>query len=290
MSESTNKVLAWIRLMRLPNVLSVPGDVIIGALAVGMFGPYVILPVIAACLFYVSGMILNDVFDLKRDREERPERPLPSGQISPCNARITGWGLMLAGIAASWGGGVSTGLVGLALAICVVLYDRWLRTIPWVGPVFMGACRALSLALGLSLGFQGWTTVPWELVAGWFLYVMIFTRLAQTEAGGKTDKLAWWILPASLLFNLYVVQANLSTLQQTPFVLLSAAVLVRFNYSWRGIQLEGRVEPSHIGGFIQTLFLLQVLGVLSTGHYAMAVVLMVGLALMRAAHSRVAAS
>src|ERR1700733_16333044 len=40
------------------------------------------LMLVAMSLFYVGGMYLNDYFDRTIDARERPERPIPSGEIS----------------------------------------------------------------------------------------------------------------------------------------------------------------------------------------------------------------
>jgi len=40
-----------------------------------------------SCL-YAGGIVFNDIFDLDIDRTERPERPIPRGQVSLKNARF----------------------------------------------------------------------------------------------------------------------------------------------------------------------------------------------------------
>ena len=40
------------------------------------------LVLLAMSLFYVGGMYLNDYFDRAIDARERPERPIPAGDIS----------------------------------------------------------------------------------------------------------------------------------------------------------------------------------------------------------------
>ena len=44
------------------------------------------LVALAMVFFYTAGMVLNDVADAEIDRRERPERPIPSGAISPAAA------------------------------------------------------------------------------------------------------------------------------------------------------------------------------------------------------------
>ena len=59
------------------------------------------LLVAASTALYASGVVLNDVFDLEQDRQDRPDRPLPSARISLRAARWLGWESMLLGAAVS---------------------------------------------------------------------------------------------------------------------------------------------------------------------------------------------
>ena len=72
-------------LVRLPAVLSVPGDVLVGAAASGQVRDVPRAAGLAAsssCL-YLAGMALNDYADRDVDAVERPGRPIPSGRVSP---------------------------------------------------------------------------------------------------------------------------------------------------------------------------------------------------------------
>ena len=82
-----SKLLAYVQLMRLPNVFTALADVVMGYLfthnpdegAGTLVGAIPLL--VATALMYSAGMVLNDVFDVEVDRVERPERPLPSGRV-----------------------------------------------------------------------------------------------------------------------------------------------------------------------------------------------------------------
>src|SRR4051794_41703250 len=90
-------------LVRLPAVLSVPGDVLVGAAAsgqVGNVGRPAGLVASSSCL-YLAGMALNDYADREVDAVERPGRPIPSGRVSPEFA------LALAGALTGGGGAVA---------------------------------------------------------------------------------------------------------------------------------------------------------------------------------------
>ena len=147
-------------LVRLPNLFTAMADVAMGFLFVQPrfgrklwmhietmltpLGMWVLgLLVAASSLLYAAGVVLNDVFDVERDRDERPERPLPSGRISLRAARWLGWELLLLGtVAAGCASACSSACrgrpsVAVLLAGCIVLYDAVLkRTL--VGPARHG--------------------------------------------------------------------------------------------------------------------------------------------------------
>ena len=194
--------LAWLRLMRLPNVFTAIADVAMGYLIVN--GPAVDGAALAgliaasACL-YTAGMVLNDVFDFDIDTKERPFRPLPSGQIGLPTARAFGFALLLIGIGLGWLAGFAgeqialqwrSGAMATALAAGVLLYDAWLKRTP-LGPLGMGLCRFFNVLLGMSAARQlaaeplalGYSGGELMIAAGIGVYIIGVTVFAKQEAG-----------------------------------------------------------------------------------------------------------
>jgi 4-hydroxybenzoate polyprenyltransferase len=137
-------------------------------------------------------MVLNDVFDVEQDRQERPHRPIPSGRVAPSTAVLLGFSLLVAGVAS----GLFTCLVvrslrpvvvASILALCVLLYDAGLKRTP-LGPLAMGGCRLLNVLLGMSLAanaageLRPWTAADWIVAAGIGVYIAGVTWFARTEA------------------------------------------------------------------------------------------------------------
>lgn len=142
-----------LELVRAPAALSVLGDSLAGAAAAGhpLTPRRLALPAASVCL-YAGGMALNDWADREVDAVERPERPVPSGRISPPRALAVAAGLGAAGVAlAAVGGGRPALAVAVPLAGCVWLYDAVLKDNP-AGPVAMAACRGLDVLLGAGTG------------------------------------------------------------------------------------------------------------------------------------------
>ena len=189
----TPRVLAYARLVRLPNIFTALSDIGLGMMAARGDVPWMNAAFLAgaSASLYSGGMVWNDYFDIDQDRRERPSRPLPSGTISPAAARILGLALLISGwllaAAAGWrsdGFSPWPAVLGGLLVIAILLYDRWLKH-TWSGPVGMGLCRFLNVLLACSAAAEG--AIPWGLrihlatVVG--LYIVGVTWFARTEAG-----------------------------------------------------------------------------------------------------------
>ena len=189
--NASGRTLAWLQLIRLPNLFTAAADVAAGFLftrAVFVSGDVLSMSLLiaASVSLYAAGVVLNDVFDSALDEKERPERPIPSGRISLGAARAAGWGLLALGLALAvivsvLTGDVRPGSVAFVLALVIVFYDGVLKKTP-VGPVAMGACRGLNLLLGMSLSPDAWGAPHYLIVAAMTVYVMGITWFARTEA------------------------------------------------------------------------------------------------------------
>ncbi|MDG4840980.1 UbiA family prenyltransferase [Micromonospora sp. WMMD967] len=139
-------------LVRAPAALSVPGDVVAGAAAAGALGPRTPALAGASVLLYWAGMAANDWADRGLDAEERPERPIPSGRITPAAAVGLAAGLTAAGVGlAAAVGGRRAAALAVPLAATIWGYDLLAKNTA-AGPAVMAACRGLDVLLGASGG------------------------------------------------------------------------------------------------------------------------------------------
>ncbi|MFE1886870.1 UbiA family prenyltransferase, partial [Streptomyces diastatochromogenes] len=91
---------AWVELLRLPALFTVPGDALAGAAAVRVRpNRRTALAVGSSLCLYEAGMTLNDWADRAEDAVERPHRPLPSGRVRPGAALAAACALTAAGLA-----------------------------------------------------------------------------------------------------------------------------------------------------------------------------------------------
>lgn len=172
-------LIAVLRLARVSNLPTVWSNVLAASVLAGGLETSALAWVLAAMsALYTGGMVLNDAFDRKIDARERPERPLPSGQISLASVWIVGGALLAAGVVVLASFGPGGAMAGSALAMAILLYDARHKGNP-LSPLIMGTCRALvyittALAAGVALS-------PVILGAAFavLLYVVALTQLAK---------------------------------------------------------------------------------------------------------------
>jgi 4-hydroxybenzoate polyprenyltransferase len=144
----------YLRLIRLPNLFTVPSNILVGYLA--LIAPFhtdvlqLLLLATSSILLYASGLIFNDYFDIETDLKERPYRPLPSGKISKRTACTIGVASMVsANLAAFFAGGPNGCVVSGLVSIIVISYNYKLKETNF-GPVAMGLARSANVILGGS--------------------------------------------------------------------------------------------------------------------------------------------
>lgn len=188
----------WLALLRLSNAPTIVTNVMAGTcLVAGGSGIHDWMPICVAMLcFYAAGMILNDLCDLRIDRVERPERPLPSGRVSTKAAAVVAALLFFAGqLLTQLNPGAA--IASLVLVVLIVVYDLWHKSNP-VAPLIMGGCRMMVyLVSGLAVGvgdvypdLRGWvqgqpSSLLWMALL-LLVYVACVTWLASVEA--RPDK------------------------------------------------------------------------------------------------------
>ena len=232
-----NVALRLGRVSNLPTVWSnsLAGLVLAGgvlALDTDLAVPLILMAIMS--LFYVGGMYLNDAFDQHIDAVERPERPIPSGQVSALTVNICGYGMLILGIGALfwWGRGLVPGLCGIALAGAIIYYD-WRHKSDPLGPAWMGLCRVL---IYLAAAFLVTAQPPAILHLGaivLFCYLVGLTYIAKQENLGRVANL-WPLLflavPVIASIWVAVMTGGVAILMAAAFVIWMVNAL---RYLWR---------------------------------------------------------
>lgn len=183
------RIWAYLQLMRPANIVTAWADILAGGAASGAIATSwninLVWLLLATTGLYGGGVVFNDVFDAELDKEERPERPIPSGRASRSEAIWLGSMLLGIGILAAARVSLLSMEIAIIVALSALLYDAVSKHYSLGGPLNMGLCRGGNLLLGMSI-------VPTALRQRWWLallpiiYIAAITAISQGEVkGGK---------------------------------------------------------------------------------------------------------
>ncbi|MCW5621803.1 MAG: UbiA family prenyltransferase [Burkholderiales bacterium] len=230
-----------LKLGRISNLPTVWSNVLVGALLAGGSLADARLPLllVSLSLFYVGGMFLNDAFDREFDAKARPERPIPSGQVSAAQVFGFGYGMLALGllllVCVGYGFGTGTGwrplAAGSALAAAILAYDRWHKSNP-LSPLVMGLCRVL-VYLTAAFAFSAVPPAAVHIGAVMLLCHLIgLTYAAKQEHLGQLESvwpLGFLAVPIiyGLVLGLQSVAALLLVVAFTAWVIYAIRLLLR---------------------------------------------------------------
>lgn len=243
-----------------------------------------LLAVLALSLFYVGGMYLNDAFDREIDAQERPSRPIPSGQVAANTVFAAGFAMILAGLAAivptarlagAGAGGIGGAMVvGTALGGAILAYD-WRHKGNPLSPLLMGACRVLAY-ITAGVAVAGAATPALLVAAGVALcYLIGLTYIAKQEMLGRARNL-WPLafLAAPVLYGAAMLSAG-GWPVAAPLLALAAWIAVALGLLWR--RWPGDI-PRAVVSLIAGVALLDALFLAACGEGAAAVLAVAGFA------------
>lgn len=233
----TNTILPWARLVRVANLFTVPGDAMAGfCLAALLLGtgvnPWRLLAVSLCSIFlYAFGTIQNDWCDLAEDSRHRPERPLPSKQITPAAAALGALACALAALFFAMLLGRRPFFTAMIILTLVSMYNFRLKKTLGPGSVCMGLCRGANILLGAAC--VGFPFGIFPLVAAEIVYIATVTWLADGENRLQIPRANVYYLPLSFAFGSLVTIPFLpgdaySTDSWLSFVCLLLALIITF--------------------------------------------------------------
>ena len=244
--------------MRPANIVTSIADVLAGIAISGvlvngnLFTNYISqisLLCISTIGLYGGGVVFNDVFDADLDKVERPERPIPRGDISLKEATILGSILSLIAVIAASLVNAASAILALSIAITALVYDKWGKHNSIGGPLNMGLCRGLNLLLGISI-------VSSSVAAWWFIaivpviYIAAITMISRGEVhGGKKSTLyfgaiCYLVVIGSILF----ISSRMGMIWWSLVFLLPFAWMI-FSALIRAIRIT---SPKNIGKAVKS--------------------------------------
>jgi geranylgeranylglycerol-phosphate geranylgeranyltransferase len=144
------RILSYAKLTRPQNNLIAALSVLVGAAISAHVNSWdkVLLACLSAFLISASGNSINDFFDVKIDRINKPKRPLPRGEISLSSALVFSVSLFLLGVALSfWIKPVSIGLAVLACGL-LIIYSSNLKKRFLLGNLTVSLVSSLAFVYG----------------------------------------------------------------------------------------------------------------------------------------------
>jgi 4-hydroxybenzoate polyprenyltransferase len=246
---------AYLQLMRPANIITAMADIMAGfavavqsgmTLDVDMKGlniskigytyglqvsaHYTDLPLLllATVGLYGGGVVFNDVFDAQLDAVERPERPIPSGRATLGGAITLGVVLLLVGICSAFTVSITSGIIATIIAILALLYDKYGKHHPILGPINMGSCRGGNLLLGISAAY-GAVEQYWFIALIPIVYIAAITTISRGEVhGGNKNALYLAFLLYGMVISAIIALTTVSKInfwQVVPFLALFAFLI-----------------------------------------------------------------
>lgn len=164
-----------------------PGNALMGAIAiilVAIIDKTVSIPIILAMIavFFetAAGNVINDYFDYKIDLINKPERPIPSGRISPKNGRNYGYLLFLLGTICGFLISYLTNnwipfAIVLIADIVLYLYAYKLKSTPLIGNLTVGFMTGFGFVFG-GFTLNNPDIILTSIYLGFFAFVMTTAR------------------------------------------------------------------------------------------------------------------
>lgn len=278
------KPITALKLGRVSNLPTVWTNTLAGAVLAGAanFGAELLVMLVAFSLFYVGGMFLNDAFDAVIDARERPERPIPAGEVTRSAVFGYGFAMMAAGAGLlAWVGfgfaprtGVWPLLGGLALAGAITFYDAYHKNNP-LSPVVMGLCRVLVYVAAALCYTTALPDALWAGCAIMLCYLIGLTYVAKQENLARVENL-WPLvfLAAPVLYGLWLAAGQWTV--AFFWLLFTAWMLVALWYLRR--RRKGDI-PRAVVSLIAGISLLDAMLVAGSGALALAGFALAGFAL-----------
>lgn len=159
--------------MILGQVFALAGDIYITKAIAGFLSVFMIS---------ASILVMNDCIDLKSDRINAPQRPIPSGMVSIRQAWLFAIFLMMGGFYFN----LSLGTIPLIIAICLIingfLYNRYFKSSGLPGNLMVSSSVGATFIYGAaSVG------TPWNIMAAYFAVLVALIDLGEEISADAMD-------------------------------------------------------------------------------------------------------
>jgi len=232
--------------------------------------------IVASVLLYAAGMSLNDHADRNQDAKLRPERPIPSGQITPSMALILGMTCLGASLLMSPIFYYHAIMGGLILG-----YDYVIKRNAGAGALTMGALRGMNLLSPCALGASGFEkSMAFEAGAGYALYIIAVTFLGILEDSDRVKRKT--VLGLVLVPPIVVTLVIYALPERWPASAIAITLALWFLWRQRGVGVwnQGAIRGAMMHLLLGTMLYTSLIA-LGTGHWIEALIIVAMLLLAR---------
>lgn len=184
-------ITTYFRLIRPVNFLITALTVIVGAILVGgaviVLDSRTFLAALSAALVAGGGNAINDSFDVEIDKRNRPNRPIPMGEISYNTARRYGILLCLTGIITGMFLTLEMGIIAISVSILLWCYSSTFKKTILTGNIIVSICGGLAFIYGaLAAGDVQGGIIP----AFFAFFIHLAREIVKDGEDLKGDQLA----------------------------------------------------------------------------------------------------
>jgi 1,4-dihydroxy-2-naphthoate octaprenyltransferase len=255
-----NVLKDWAELVRLPNLFTVPGDILLGMCAVSSMAQLslstYLFVLIISLLLYAGGMILNDIMDYDEDKLARSQRVLPSGRISMGAAKKSVIICFLLALIMSYQHSLNLFIIAFLLVILIYLYDGPSRKVPQLGFIAMGGCRSLNILLGaVAISDLNFAALLVAFCEGAYIYGVCVIAHNETKSLPKPFWCKFPLLIVSLTVTYLIFHTGFSILSIVSgvFLLFTTYMIIK---DLNELLPVAKIPP-YIGKLIRNLIPLQ---------------------------------
>lgn len=242
----SDTITNYLTLIRLPNIFTTIPNILVGYFLfthikdtnyIDLF-----LLISISILLYIGGIVLNDYVDLKKDKKERPSRPLPSNKIPKKNALY----IYIISISSSVILSILTSVTGFLITVIIIalifIYNLYSKERS-LGPVNMGLIRSLNVLLGSSISFSlldlQFTSLKVIIILFFeFLYVFVITFTSRNEVKKDSTENHFllsfsiiYLIIFSILFLIFIDIFNFDSIINT--IIFTVAIVYSHLYFYK---------------------------------------------------------
>lgn len=226
------KIKGLFRLIRFELPLAAAICVVLGQLfALGYFAPLHLILKAALSVFLISAsiLVLNDYFDIETDKINAPQRPIPSGIVTPNKALLLAFVLLISGIILSFAISTEALLFSIGLTVIGLLYNRKFKKHGLTGNLMV------SFSVGMTFIFGGLSVgLPFNKVVMFFALIAALVDLGEEIAADAMDVKGDLLIDSNSIAIKYGKEKALK-LSVSIFVLVIILSLIPFLINWFNI-------------------------------------------------------